>query len=1151
MKLNRSFWIAVILLVIWLVLGWFIGSWLGIKSPAIWYLRIGFWVLGIAGFVGYLLLRPHAESAPLEGEAANTASEIDYNFLEASKRIKQATGNKHLNSLPAIFLLGDPGSAKTTVIAQSGVEAEILAGQAMSDGALAPTRSVNLWFSRNTLFIDPAGAVVADPGARRKLFKKFLPVQLNSLLASKISPTRSVLLTVDCDIFLQSGGATAVAGKAREYQTLLSELSRELGSSFPVYVLFTKADKIPYFRDFVVNLNDQEVADLLGVSLPIGQPVQAGAYSEQQSLRLNNAFQTIYYSLADRRPAYLAREHTAANLPNIYEFPREFAKLKPLLVQFLTDLCRPSQLGTSPFLRGFYFTGIRPVVISDIVSAAQVPQVAEEAGFDSGATRIFNQPARSAPIAEVRQSGSRRIPQWVFLRNLFPAVLLSDRVGTSAAQSNVKVSFARRALMAGIAAASLAMAVWWIVSYRNNADLIHGAAEAAGSVPAVALAPGQLASQDSLERLSKIRGTLAVLNNYARNGAPLSYGAFLYKGNDIREPLRATYYALFRRLLLQPTQQNLIEIATKPENSQAFGYQYVYDVLKAYLITTKFPDKTWGELPSVLTQHWKGDQQIVPLREKLANDNFEFYAGELPISNPYPQYAAPDSLAVQNARVYLRRFAQEDRIYRSMLDAASDKLKPIVFNRDYPGTEDTVRNVFRVEPWFTKTAYTNFQTQLQDPDKYFNGEEWVLGKETAQNFDKAKTVADLRRRYDADFVKTWRAFLAATTEAVPYSNYVRAGTVLEKLGSPQSPLMRLFCVISENTSVPNKDVSQAFQPAQFVAPPGCSRQLVGPAANPYVAGLENLSNALKAIGPAANPNQAAAGAAQSVVQSSLNAETPLSLGFQADPTDPQATVSVKSASLLKDPIDKVYLTLDGIAGALVNGQAGDTCSAIGPLFHKYPFNPASKEDATVLELNQALRNPDGKLWAFAKGPLAPYVQPVGNGYAPASGQPLKISPQFLAFLNRAAAISQALYHADPTGNPNLSFTIQALPSDYVDHVTLAIDGVTLSGDPKTKPIQTFPWPGTAPGFSLQVPYGASAAEASIVNTTGLWAVWHALDKADRGSAGLLQWTLSTASGPVSVKGQPLTVKFSLDPQSAQIFRAQFFAGLNCPAKAVQ
>jgi type VI secretion system protein ImpL len=1148
MKFNKGFWIAAAILVIWLLLGWFLGSWMAIKSPAIWYLRAGLWVLGIAGFVGYVILRPKDETAPLEGAAANASAEIDYNFTEASKRIQAATGNKQLNSLPAIFVLGDTGAAKSTIIAQSGIEPELIAGQAMQDGVVIPTRSVNLWYSRTTLFIDPSGAVVADAGARRKLFKKFLPVQLNSLLAAKLAPTRSVLLIMDCDTFLQAGGANVLAAKAREYQAVLSELSRELGSSFPVYVLFTKADKIPYFRDFVENLTDPEVAEILGVSLPIPPSGLQGAYAEQQSLRLNNAFQAIYYSLADKRPAYLGREHTAANLSNIYEFPREFAKLKPLLVEFLTDLCRPSQLGTSPFLRGFYFSGVRPVIVNDVMPASQVP-VAEDAGFDSGATRMFNRPLRSAPMPEARQSASRKIPQWVFLRNLFPGVLLADRVGTAAAQTNVKVNSARRLLFAAIAALALTMAIWWTVSYGNNSALVHNAVEAARSVPSTGLQAGQLASEDSLRKLSNVRETLAVLNGYERNGAPLSYRAFLYKGNDIREPLRVTYYALFRHLLLQPTQQTLIQISTKPEGYEAQGYQYVYNVLKAYLITTSHHEKQWGELAPVLTDYWKKDQNVDPQREKEAAANFEFYAIDLPDSNPYPQFAVPDPVAVENARAFLRRFAQEDRIYRSMLDAAGDKLKAIVFNHDYPGTEDTVRNNYRVEPWFTKTAYVNFQKQLLNPDAYFTGEEWVLGKETAQNFDKAKMVADLRTRYDQDFVKTWREYLASTSESVAYANYVRAASVLEKLGGPQSPLMQLFCVASENTSVPTKDVAQAFQPVQLITPPGCLRQLVGAAANPYVASLGGLSNALKQIGPVTSPNQANAAAAQSVVGNALNAETALALGFQSDPSDPKATVLTKSGSLLKDPIDKVPPTLEGVAGALINGQAGDMCAAISPVFRKYPFSPTSKEDASVQEVNDLLNPQTGKLWAFVKSTLAPYVQLSGADYVPTSGQPSKVTPQFLAFLNRTAHMSQAFYH-DGAANPNMSFTMQSLPSDNVDHVSLAIDGSTLSGDPKNKPSQTFAWPGSTPAFSLQVRFGSSS-DVSIVDTFGLWAVWHALDKSERGTANSLQWTPVTPEGPLKVKGQPLTVKFELDPQSSQILRTQYFSGLSCPSKAVQ
>ena len=48
-----------------------------------------------------------------------------------------------------------------------------------------------------------------------------------------------------------------------------------------------------------------------------------------------------------------------AALPNIFEFPREFAKLRPLVIEFLAELGSPTGV-----LRGFYFTGVATIYSS-------------------------------------------------------------------------------------------------------------------------------------------------------------------------------------------------------------------------------------------------------------------------------------------------------------------------------------------------------------------------------------------------------------------------------------------------------------------------------------------------------------------------------------------------------------------------------------------------------------------------------------------------------------------------------------------------------------------------------------------------------------------------------------------------------------------
>ena len=177
------------------------------------------------------------------------------------------------------------------------------------------------------------------------------------------------------------------------------------------------------------------------------EPTRPGVYAEQQSQRLTEAFQSLYYSLAEKRTVLLAREHDSAKLPNIYEFPREFGKLRPLVVQFLLDLCRPSQLQTTPFLRGFYFTGVRPVLLRKSSPRRGPADRTRARWLRCAYTLIFSRRAAAVPLADAPQGGSRKVPQWIFLSHLFSGLILGDRAALGLTQKNIKVSFWRRALL--------------------------------------------------------------------------------------------------------------------------------------------------------------------------------------------------------------------------------------------------------------------------------------------------------------------------------------------------------------------------------------------------------------------------------------------------------------------------------------------------------------------------------------------------------------------------------------------------------------------------------------------------------------------------------------------------------------------------------
>ncbi len=293
-----------------------------------------------------------------KGANAALAADVHLYLAEARKRFREIKGAKHFGALPTVLLLGAGGSAKTSLLVNAGMEAELLTGQVAENSAAAPTRVLNLWLAWGALFLDPAAAVLADANARRKLLARFAPTRGRSLFRTREIPARSVVLAVNCAEFFRSGGAEALAADAQHFREVLSELSAQMHSRFPVYVVFTKADSIPYFADFVANLTDGEAAEGCGITLAEGQ-------------NTSDAFQILYHFFAAERRVCLARERTPSRLPGIYEFPREFAKIRPFLVHYLTDLFPNNGPAAGPFLRGFYFTGVRRVKSADTVMGQQ------------------------------------------------------------------------------------------------------------------------------------------------------------------------------------------------------------------------------------------------------------------------------------------------------------------------------------------------------------------------------------------------------------------------------------------------------------------------------------------------------------------------------------------------------------------------------------------------------------------------------------------------------------------------------------------------------------------------------------------------------------------------------------------------------------
>jgi type VI secretion system protein ImpL len=1111
------------------------------------------YILLIAAVIGlivlvviYLRQRKKARAAAaFESEeplSANDEAALLVHDAEAKLAAAKLGPGARVASLPVYILMGDPSTAKTSTMLHSGLEPELLAGQVYQNNNVAPTRTANLWFSRRSVFVEAGGRLTADLPNWHRLIRKLQP--RSSVVGKGQQAPRAAVVFFDCENFTRAGAADMVVNSARALRARLGEISRAMGINLPVYVLFSKMDRLPFFTDYVRNLSNEEATQVVGVTLPMLGMRPEGVYAEQENARLTGHFEALFRSLADARPQFLARETDASKLPGGYEFPREFRKLRQSAVQFLIELCRPSQLAAGPFLRGFYFTGVRPVIINEAAPVAAAPQQPAGYGAPSGATGIFTAGARPPqPAAAPQAMGTRKAPQWLFLGHFFNDVLLADTAAMGASGSSVKTSMARRLLLGAAAALSLILLLGLTVSFFNNRALETQVRDAAKGATSVESSGADLASIDSLRKLDTLRQSLETLGQYRREGAPWSYRWFLYAGDALYPSARRVYFDRFRQLLFGQTQTAILQSLRGLPATPGPEYSPTYDALKAYLITTSYHDKsTKLFLAPVLGGWWTNGRGVDVDRSQLAQKQFEFYAGELKESNPYS--SENDSMAIEKARRYLAQFAGAERVYAFMLSEAAKTNPPIDFHKIFPGSDRVVQEPHVVQGAFSKGGWAFMKDAIAHADRYFNGEQWVLGDQSSANIDRAKLEQDLRARYNSDFVKEWRDYVKGASVA-RYASLKDAADKLTVLSGNQSTLLALFCLASTNTAVDDPAVASVFQPVQTVVPPQCSEKYIAPPNQNYMGALVTLQTSIESVAGQGQPNDAAA--AQTLANATQAKVTTRQMA-QAFRLDSEGHLEAGVQKLLEDPIVNAEALLRNLGPAELNGKGKALCAQIHPALAKYPFTATATAQATIDDINSVFKPKDGAIWQFYDANLQKVLTRQGSQFAPNPSAGLQINSAFIGFLSRAAAFSDAAYAGGAT-EPRLSYAVKLLPSQDIDAFKIQVDG--QSGDfAAGGPAKPFIWPGPGPHglqYTITLKGGSNVA---FTGGEGLWSVFEFVNEADRHTGTVIETTPRSgragrpALNPATSQPIVLRIDISVNPP---VFDKGYFSGFGCVA----
>lgn len=1080
---------------------------------------------------------------------AGRKDELDHLLNDVNRRLR-ASGQvgRTLDQLPLLYVLGETGSAKTTSILRSSLDPELLAGATGQDATPVSTEFLNLWFTRPGALIEIGSSLRQSRSLFARLIHRTRATTYRSAFG-KGAPARAAIVCLSADQLLARDGGDGLMSSARLTGGHLREISRIFGMPIPVYVLVTKLDRVSHFESYVANLSEDEIRRVFGFPLD-HEPASVGTWADQTSRRLSAALDALVFRLGEFRVEILDRENDPAGVPGDYEFPREFGKLRKALNQYLVELCKPSQLSANPWLRGLYFTGVRARIVE---RANSVPAPAEvPAPQDAGATQFMNLSAMRAQAAAGRQTPviSRvRVPEWTFLPRLLPEVVFGDTTALSPTRHSAPARLFRRILYGSLAllfAVLTALIAW---SYLNNAALERRVADAQRALPPANSGATTLPDPSDLNNLDTLRQVIIQLESFRHNGVPWRYRFGLYQGNKLRAEAYRIYFDHFRPMFLNPAQAGFLgylqSLPDAPQtNADTASYLAAYNPLKAYLITTSHPEKSQpGFLTPVFLQYWAGSRPVENQKD-LAQKQIQFYAEQLLTDPPYA--IQPDTQVVGHAQAYLSKFLAETRVYQNMLTDA-DKASPSVdFDRQYPDAVKFVSDAHVVRGAFTRAGFAFMQDAIQHPEKYAQGERWVLGDQAAGDLNASQTGRNVSAQYTKDFLDQWRTFLASARVA-PCGGPKDAPKELAALSGPSSPILELLYVISHNTAVSDPQIKSVFQPAQVMVNPDATTVLIGSGSNKdYISALTKLGLALDlaAQNPAITTDATAFAPVSAEVSNSDAAVAQTAQGFSVDQ---QAHTEKAFISLLKAPIDCVARMAPS-PGAAANGGAAMLCKGIGPLLSKYPFAPHSALPAGIPEVNAIFAPDTGLLWSAYNGGLNKVLVPAGSGYMQSPAAPGPVSPRFLAWFNRAAHISSTLYAANAK-SPSLTFNLRFLPGGGIKSATLVIDGQRI---PSGATSQQFSW-SAATAHEAYLVYDGK----EIPPYQGTWALFQLLQQGEvsRSNPGAYNVDFPISSD-TTVAGRRSNASasqatFELSGPGADLLVGDRLSGLGCPGPAIR
>ncbi|ARP00738.1 Intracellular multiplication and macrophage-killing [Vibrio alginolyticus] len=671
------------------------------------------------------------------------ASEIDLMRERIEQAVKVVTkthkGKRSLYDLPWYVLIGPPGTGKTTVLKQSGLEFPL--GDSLGSDSIAGvggTRHCDWWFANKAVLIDTAGRYTTQDSQEKvdsKAWHGFLGL-LKKYRTQR--PINGAIVTISL-ASVMSQTRTERSLHARAIKSRLQELKNQLGMQFPIYVLLTKMDLVAGFNEFFADLSKEERDDLFGFMFPREVDDERGVIS-----LFNKEFHGMLERLDARMLRILETEDDLDKRALIFEFPKQLRVLQANLDEFLAEIFAQNSFEEPALIRGVF-------MLSSVQEGLPVDKLMNESTNGLGLNRLAL--AKS-------QTGSHSY----FVKNLFDKVIFKEQLlGTVNRHYQKQSGWMRRGVYIGCTTLLLGASALWFMSYKWNSQLIVDTNEQASHIDAMIGAQSLdfeadiVSAVETLDKLMTI--PLGKQSDYGDADSVKRFG--LYQGDKVSQAANNAY----SDALTQYYAPLLLDSLVSEMESNQQHREYLYETLKTYLMLFN-PDKYQQD-------------------EVLAWFNFYFerqYPGELNADLrrrllQHTQYLLGNdgqgftynTAAVTSAREVLTQMSLPERAYQRMKIQFSKSHVPSFRLTDVlgpKGLEQFERASGKplsqgISGFYTYNGFHSiFQIQINRTVKSLMEENWVYGDDLkAHEIDQDSAIQGVQSRYYQDYVNEWKTLI--------------------------------------------------------------------------------------------------------------------------------------------------------------------------------------------------------------------------------------------------------------------------------------------------------------------------------------------------------------------------------------------------------